>query len=123
MRLVGATDAEIEPAVREDIDEREIGSGSQRMVEGNGTHRHADAELLGALGDGCGVDLSRGNKPVGRKQVFGDPDLVVAELLGQLEEAQIVVKALDHPRQIRELTEAEYAELRLGHWASSAIDC
>ena len=101
--------------MREDVDEGEVGRRAQGMIEGNGAHRHADADLLGALGDGGGVDLRGGDEAVGGEQMLGDPHLVVAELLGQLEEAQIVVEALDHPRQVRELAQAEYAELRLGH--------
>src|SRR5262249_57014681 len=46
----------------------------------------------------------------GRKQVFGNPDLVVAQLLGQLEEAEVVVEAFDHLRQIRKLAQTEDPE-------------
>ena len=101
--------------MREDVDEREVGGGAQGMIEGDRAHRHADADLLGALGDGRRVDLRGGDEAVGREQVLGDPHLVVAELLGQLEEPQIVVETLDHLGQVGELAQAEYAELRLGH--------
>ena len=123
VRLVGAPHAEVEPAVGEDVDEGEVGRGAQGMVEGDRAHRHADADLLRALGDGRRVDLRGGDEAVGGEQVLGDPHLVVAELLGQLEEAQIVVEALDHLCQVRELAQAEYAELRLGHGASSRSGC
>ena len=88
VRLVGAADAEVEAAVREDVDEREVGRRAQGMIEGDRAHRHADAHLLGALGDGRRVDLRGGDEAVGGEQVLGDPHLVVAELLGQLEEAR-----------------------------------
>ena len=100
VRLVGAPHAEVEPAVREDVDEGKVGRGAQGMIEGDRAHRHADADPLGALGDGRRVDLGGGDEPVGREQVLGDPHLVVAELLGQLEEPQIVVEALDHLGEI-----------------------
>src|SRR4029078_6666137 len=121
VRLVSPPYAEIEPPMGEDVDQDEIGGSAQRMVERDRAHGHADPYLLRALGDGCRVDLGGGDEAVSGEQVFGDPHLVVTELLGQLEEAQIVVEALDHPCQVRELAQAEHAELRLCHWASSAV--
>jgi hypothetical protein len=123
VRLVGAADAEVEPAVREDVDEGEVGRRAQRVIEGDGAHRHADADLACALGDRRRVDLGRGDEPVGGEQVLRDPHLVVAELLGQLEEPEIVVEALDYLGEIGELAQAEYAELRFGHGAPSSAIC
>jgi hypothetical protein len=85
------------------------------VVEGDGAHGHTDAHLLGALGNRRGIDLGRGDETVGGEQVLGDPHLVVAELLGQLEEGEIVVEALHHLGEIGELAQAENAELGLGH--------
>src|SRR5262245_38736359 len=91
------------------------------MIEGNRAYGHADAQPLGALGDGRGVDLRGGDEPVGGEEMLGDPDLVVAQPLRQLEEGEIVIEALHHTGEIGELAEAEYAEFRLGHRASSGF--
>src|SRR6185295_12105993 len=53
--------------------------------------------------------------------MLGDPHLVVAELLGQFEEAQIVVKAFDHFRQIRKLAQTEDPEPCSAHVVLAAI--
>src|SRR4029453_281216 len=47
--------------------------------------------------------------------MLGNPDLVVAQLLGQLEEAQIAVEAFDHLRQIRKLAQTEDPEPCFAH--------
>ena len=80
----------------QDVDQGKVRRGAQGMVERDRANGHADADLAGALGDGRRVDLGRGNETVGREQMLGDPRLVVAEALGQLEEAQVVVATLNY---------------------------
>jgi hypothetical protein len=47
--------------------------------------------------------------------MLGNPHLVIAELLGQLEECKIVVEALDDPCQIGKLAQAKDAEFCFRH--------
>src|SRR6516164_4443585 len=47
--------------------------------------------------------------------MLGDPHLVVTELLGQLEEAKILIETLHHAGEIWDLAQAEDPKLRLGH--------
>src|SRR5262249_41138756 len=47
--------------------------------------------------------------------MLSDPHLVVAKLLGELEEAKIVLEALHHAGKIWDLAQAEDPKLRLGH--------
>jgi hypothetical protein len=56
-----------------------------------------DADPLCALSDRGGVDLRRGYDVTVRKQVLGDPNFVVVEVLNKLEMPQIGVEHLEAP--------------------------
>src|SRR5690606_32922529 len=115
VRLISAAYAEIEPPMRENIDKRVVGCRSQWMIERDRADGHADANALRALGNRGGIDLRRRDESVGREEVLGDPYAVVAKLLRKLEVGEIFVEGFDNAREIRNLAEAEDAELGLAH--------
>jgi hypothetical protein len=74
------------------------------VIEQDHSNRGADADPLCALSDRGGVDLRRGYDAIVQEQVLGDPNFVVAEVLGELEMPQIGVDRLDSSCWIRDLT-------------------
>ena len=111
VRLVGAPGAEQQPPARQHVDQGEIRRRAQRVVERNDDDRGADLDPARPRGDGCGVNLGRGDDAVVREQVLGEPHRVEAQRLGAFEIRHVVGERFAHAVEVGDLAQAEHAPL------------
>jgi hypothetical protein len=82
VRRVALAEAEIEAAVRDDVDERHVLGDAHGVLERHQQDERADADPLRHGGDGRGGRQQRRIVAVAGEVVLGQPDVVVAGGLG-----------------------------------------
>ena len=113
---VAEPDAEVEPPVAEDVDGGGVFGDADRVVQRQQQHPGADAHARGEPRGGRGDRQHRRRIAVLDEMVLGNPDVVVAEPLGQLHLAEhVVVELRPGPPPLRRVAEVVgQAELRAG---------
>ena len=116
--LVAESDAEVEAAVGEDVDGGGVFGDPDCIVQRQQQDPGADPDASGQAGDGGGDGQDGGCVAVVDEVMFGDPDVVVAELLGVDDFIENLVvelgPGLSPLGRIAEVV--DQAELRLSCW-------
>ena len=92
--LVAAADAEVEPAVAEDVQHRCLLGGDYGVVERQHDDGCADSHALGAGGDVSGEGVDAGQKAMAGEVVLAEPDLVEAKPFSEFDLLDRLVERL-----------------------------
>jgi len=111
VRLVAASDAEVDPAVGHEVDQREVFGDADGMIQRQDDDARTEAYRLRAGGDGGERDGGRGAVAVLAEVVFGGPDRIEPELLSAHHDVELFVDDLLLRPPDRILEQVKLAEL------------
>ena len=119
-RVATGTQAQLEPAAAEDVDDRGVLGDPDRVLQRQDHDGGAETNALGALGGGREKGERRGETgAVVQEVVLGHPAAVVAELLGsreQVEREAIGVGSVVPNMQMGQEAKAQPLPSRAGWW-------
>ena len=92
--LVAGTDAEVDTAVADDVQHGDFLGDEDGVVQGQDDYGGADADVLGASGDGAEERPDAGEQAVAGKAMLAKPGFIEAGLVGEGDLLQGIVEGL-----------------------------